>query len=100
MSAVTQHDSEFDDILCEFMNSLELVFKNDWEFTKGILNGENSEYFIEADADFLDPGVHDESNNWANRGAFLSSYRDLVDAMTSRGLGPEEHSIDRWKARR
>jgi hypothetical protein len=58
----------------------ELVFDNDWEFTLHGISG--------IEGTFLNPRERgqpmteeDESNNWANRGALLSSFRQLKQAL-------------------
>lgn len=46
------------------------------------LNDDNLDLYVMPGSSFLEPGVDDESNNWANRGALLSSYRALVAKLT------------------
>lgn len=65
-------------LLPEFIYSLNLVFDNDWEATKDRII---SESFITEDGTFLDPNIDDESNNWWNRGSFLSRYRKIRQRM-------------------
>lgn len=60
----------------EFLAHFENVFDHDWEQTKDRIG----------DADFvpgtfLAPGVPDESDNWANRGSLLASYRRLKQLL-------------------
>ena len=61
----------------EFLRDFETVFEYDWDFTKPCL--EDTQYYI--NNTFLNPQVEDESNNWANRGALLSSYRRLCRVL-------------------
>ena len=76
----TNRLSEFMDIrtaLADLIWTLESVFHHDWLFTQqalGIPDGHTE--FIHADKTFLEPGVHDESNNWGNRGHLLHAYRE------------------------
>ena len=67
----------------EFTRSFELVFDNDWDFTLTMLRLDPHElgFYITPDGTFLNPGVQDESNNWANRGALLYAYRGLLRAL-------------------
>jgi hypothetical protein len=70
------------ELATQFAESFELVFGIDWEFTKTVLNeAEVDPTLIAQDGTFLQPGVTDESNNWANRGSLLSIYRDLVEDL-------------------
>ena len=61
-----------------FLGAFELVFDNDWEMTLGRIADPD---FISEKGTFLRPGVDDESNNWANRGALLAAYRELIDCL-------------------
>ena len=61
--------------LSEFVTMFELVFDHDWTTTRAILD--NPEHYIESDGTFIRPEVHDEDNNWANRGSLLAAYRKL-----------------------
>lgn len=64
-----------EDLLC----SLELVFHQDWAATACNLGmpEEHSSHTIAPGGTFLEPGVPDECNNWANRGSLLRAYRKL-----------------------
>lgn len=69
----------------EFLNKaknlvtlFELVLDQDWEMTKSCLN---DELFLSKDGTFLNPKVEDESNNWANRGSLLASYREFKEIL-------------------
>ena len=64
-----------------FLDSFELVFDHDWDMTESCL--ENSEHYISTAGTFVRPMVHDESNNWGNRGALLADYRKLKDCMSA-----------------
>ena len=46
----------------------------------------DSQDFIARGGTFLNPGVNDESNNWANRGHLLDVYRRLVAEMKKAGI--------------
>ena len=78
-------DTELKKRLADFMDHFELVFRDDWDFTRDILK-DDAEHYISADGSFLEPRVSDESNNWGNRGSLLASYRELVEAMKAQGI--------------
>lgn len=67
---------ELQNALTEFVESFELVFRDDWEFTEAALK---SGYHI--NGTFLTPNVDDEFNNWGNRGGLLMRYRALLKIM-------------------
>ena len=64
-----------------FLSLFELVFNDDWEMTHGCIT---NPLFISEHGTFLDPEVDDEGNNWANRGALLSAYRELKSRLKER----------------
>jgi len=66
--------------LQDFLEHFESVFQNDWYVSKGCLQDADNIYISE-NGTFLNPQVDDESNNWANRGALLASYRRLKTAL-------------------
>lgn len=70
--------------LKEFIDLFVLVFDNDWEFSRALMDDEN--YIA---GSFIHPGVDDESNNWCNRGRLLGCFRALVDTMKGNGCLPE-----------
>ena len=70
---------EFDEALDSFISSFELVFDHDWYMTKASIG---DDYLIAPSRTFINPGVDDGDNNWANRGSLLSSYRHLRELMT------------------
>lgn len=74
----------------EFLSMFELVFDQDWEFSRMNLEDENRDLYIRPGATFIAPGVGDESNNWANRGSLLSAYRALLSKLEEEGI-PIEH---------
>ena len=77
---------ELKERLSDFMVSFELVFDIDWDFTNSCLTCDYPEHFIAPGGTFLYPEIEDESNNSANRGSLLSSYRRLVAEMEKEGL--------------
>jgi hypothetical protein len=79
-------NDELKNLLTEFMSSFELVFDNDWEFSQGCLRDDWQQHFIVPGGTFLNPGVNDESNNWANRGHLLDVHRRLVGEMKKAGI--------------
>lgn len=104
------------DVLRELVESLELVFHYDWEYSAGRLDPDDVRFYIAPSGTFLHPfpdlSVRDgegelvvaESNNWANRGSFLAAYRrarrwlddhDLSDPY-ERDDEPDDDDIARW----
>ena len=74
--------SEFEKAIVEFVGAFEVVFRYDWDYTK-IMIGD------EADgANFIEPGLKDETNDWGARGALLEKYRALVAIMRAKNLEP------------
>lgn len=67
--------------LRDFLEHFEWVFHNDWEMSRACLRDDNFKFYIEENGTFLNPQVDDESNNWANRGALLASYRRLKETL-------------------
>jgi hypothetical protein len=88
MAATTQRKVLFTNpellmALRSFIDSFEVVFgESDWWLTKEAISGELAEYNIHPNGTFLEPGVEDESNNWANRGSLLASYRFLKHQLS------------------
>lgn len=74
---------EFRSLVESFMCSVNVVFGTDWDKTLGCIT---APHFIRAMGSFLEPGVEDESSNWWNRGAFLSTFRRLQDYMRQHGM--------------
>lgn len=68
--------------LTEFVGAFEVVFRYDWDYTK-LMFGDEAE-----GANFIEPGLEDETNDWGARGALLEKYRALVAAMKAAGLEP------------
>lgn len=61
-----------------FLSAFENVFHYDWEMTKGCIS---DPCFISEQGTFISPGCDDESNNWANRGSLLATYRQLKKVL-------------------
>jgi hypothetical protein len=66
--------------LTAFLSSFEGVFDHDWTCTKSNIAAEDG-HLIARGATFLRPNVLDESDDWANRGALLANYRELMAAL-------------------
>ena len=88
MSKLSEKVFELEEAISGFVTNFESVFDNDWEFTKGTIG---SEFLIEADGTFINPGVADESNNWVNRRSLLRSYRRLLEVMDKYNI---PHSLE------
>jgi predicted house-cleaning noncanonical NTP pyrophosphatase (MazG superfamily) len=82
----------FEKLVANFVGGTQAIFEWDWEHTKSCLDGESLQYFIASNGDFLNPNVDDEGNNWANRVAFLESYRKLKSFMDNYDLR-NKHSL-------
>ena len=88
MAAITQRKVLFTNpellmALRRFLDSFELVFgETDWWLTKEAISGDLAKYFIDPNGTFIEPNVEDESNNWANRGSLLASYRCLKHQLS------------------
>ncbi len=78
-------EMELTNAAAEFVRYFELVFDNDWDHTKNII--QDPERYIKGT--FANPGVGDEENNWANRARILESYRRLKALLVSRGAAKE-----------
>jgi hypothetical protein len=75
-------DPEFEQAVAEFVGAFEVVFRYDWPYTK-IMMGDESE-----GANFVEPGLEDEAEDWGARGALLEKYRALIAAMKGRKMEP------------
>ena len=62
----------------EFVEMFEAVFGNDWDLTKDRIK---DPAYVEPKGTFVNPGVEDEDNNWANRGSLLRAYRSLKQLL-------------------
>lgn len=80
-------EPELEQALFDLVSSMYLVFENDWEFTKPILEDPRS--FIHPEGTFLNPRVDDERNNWGNRGGLLEAYRRAARLLRDRGREAE-----------
>ena len=70
-----------------FASMFQLVFDGDWPTTQE--NLKDSSHFIDKRGTFIRPLVEDEESNWANRGALLSAYRNLLQCMEDCGIQRE-----------
>lgn len=75
-------DPELIGALRDFVGAFEVVFRYDWAYTR-IMFGDEEEGHS-----FIEPGLHDENEDWGARGALLERYRRLVTLMRERGLEP------------
>lgn len=87
------------DAIRDFVASFEVMFGDDWPYTKEMLGirDETPEQSAAAHAmgletipiiadggTFLDPRVEDEIDHWGNRGALLQQYRRLKRLLQER----------------
>lgn len=84
--AIALRAGDFQRALLAFLTSFDLVFDNDWEFSRQRLQSDELGMYIRNGQSFLNPGIEDESNNWGNRGSLLASYRRLLAVMQHMGL--------------
>lgn len=88
-SLVVRTSKPFAEKLVRFVEMFWVVFDNDWWMTKACLGVREGNGYVADGGSFVHPGVGDESNNWANRGALLAAYRELTEAMGGLGLPSE-----------
>ena len=80
--------SELKERIQEFLDTFELVFDIDWDFTKSRILDED---FISEEGTFIEP-VRGEfftggkGDNWGNRSSLLAAYRELKAFAISEGL--------------
>lgn len=72
---ITPQAESHEDILRELIEQLNLVFHDDWSYTRAAIV---SDELIHDSGTFLQPRVRDEENNWANRARLLEAYRRAV----------------------
>ena len=86
MTKISTQAQALEDAVADFMQAFELVFHNDWDLT---VDRCQDDLFIKKSGTFLAPEVEDESNNWANRGSLLASYRRLRSLMKEQGISTQ-----------
>ena len=80
--------SELKQRIQEFLDTFELVFDIDWEFTKSRILDED---FISEEGTFLEPVrgkffTGGKGDNWGNRSSLLAAYREFKAFAISEGL--------------
>lgn len=81
-------DNELSKRIQDFLSAFELVFDNDWYYTKlNILEKD----FISEEGTFIDPFPGEyftggKGDNWANRSSLLAAYRELKAFAISEGI--------------
>lgn len=70
----------------EFVGAFEVVFRYDWDNTKVMIGdeGEGGE-----GANFIEPQLEDETEDWGARGALLEKFRNLMAVMKANSLEPQ-----------
>lgn len=76
-------DEAYDTAVAEFVGSFEIIFHHDWDYAKDMIGDE------EQGCTFLEPGLDDEFDDWAARGALLQKYRELRALMKKRAIEPK-----------
>lgn len=84
-------NEEFKVRLQDFLDTFELVFDNDWEFTKLNVLDDSDDWIHRNNGTFLNPFPDEhftggKGDNWANRSSLLSAYRELRAFSISEGL--------------
>jgi hypothetical protein len=82
-AASDQTEKELREALAEFVGAFEVVFRYDWPYTISRIGDEAK------GANFIEPGLEDETEDWGARGALLEKYRKLVSVMQAQGIEPE-----------
>jgi hypothetical protein len=78
----TEHE-----LLNEFLDNFKRVFDEDWGHTEAMIrDAAIASFVIGPQSTFLHPGVEDERDTWANRGALLESYRELITYLKENEL--------------
>ncbi len=75
-------DMEFRHALTGFVGAFEIVFHYDWAYTREMIGDEVK------GANFIEPGLDDETEDWGARGALLEKYRQLIKVMQNCGMEP------------
>lgn len=75
-----QQQDELQRTISEFVGAFEVVFRYDWNYSSGMIG--------DAEANFLEPDVEDENEDWGARGALLERYRALVATMKNAAWSP------------
>jgi hypothetical protein len=83
IQSIQRHSMTLERSLAEFMGAFEMVFRHDWAYTNVMING-----MVMDGANFLEPGLIDESEDWGARGALLEKYRTLSAMMKAKGISP------------
>ncbi len=80
----------------EFLDAFEVVFGDDWSYTKEMLGiqeeteaqkkaalemGLETIDIISENGNFIKPGIEDETEDWGARGILLSKYRALKELL-------------------
>lgn len=81
------------ELIQEFIDSFQLVFDYDWNYTKDSIN---DFYLISEKGSFLNPFpgkfyCGGKGDNWANRSSFLSCYRKFKAYCISEGFYSKEN---------
>ena len=82
------HDQELEQAIAEFLGAFEVVFHEDWPYSKEHLRY-NIDRIIPPDDTFIRSSLDPERVNWGARAALLQSYERLRSVMTRRGVEPE-----------
>jgi len=75
-------DPELEKAVAEFIGAFEVVFRQDWDFTKF------QSAHVREDATFLEPKEEDEMDDWWARGVLLEKYRALRGLMSEKKIEP------------
>lgn len=85
---MSAEDSELAKAIVEFTGAFEVVFGEDWEYTRYMLD-DSRDRFVPPGTTFINPtGVPLDQCNWGARAALLRAYQRLLTAMASHDLKP------------
>lgn len=75
-----QFTKEESKIMLDFFKSIEFVLDEDWDHSQACLN-DDAKFFIAPGGTFLNPGIDDVGNNWANREGMLDNYNSAKNML-------------------
>jgi hypothetical protein len=89
------HENELEKAICQFAGAFEVVFGQDWHYSKLHLL-HNMDTIVRPEGTFIEPGVDPERVNWGARAALLKAHQRLLSVMQERGLEPSLPVADNY----
>ncbi len=87
---VSYDQERFEKLVSNLINSFELIFDIDWDYTKSCLRGDYIDYLVSPNGTFIHPKIEDEGDNWMNRPNLLNAYRQLDAFMRENNIYAKE----------